>query len=449
MSAKDARARARQRVREKLLKEKAKKTVVVPKKCSVDDKVARAQERARQIQLEKEAALQTTIRKRTKSVTATRTAAKKLPSISTTARPSGRAQLTVPKIPNFATTVKLGAPKVAPAFAVSMANSTELLEKGLRGDLSVVSTPQSKFSFPRAPHVATTKRHGEKVMTPGGGAGTATLAQSGDNFLNGLRKSTRMLSPSKKHQHNGLTIPKGPKFQPASKRALPQSKAEKEAEEMEYYKSHPFKAAPIMAQEPPPKPASKPVNRRLTTPKPFSLRSNTRVVKKEPPVSTNDRESEEIKEMKEFKFQARPMPSFTQPTKPQEARVKPSAKTVTQPKPFQLSSGSRVARTSTQTEVEEPKQGFHARPVPKSTYQFQPQARIKSPPTSPEAHAFTLSTSTRTEYRKAAAEASHRTEAQGSSTSKTTGSPEEGRPVDPTVKEDNSRGAFSIEERST
>jgi hypothetical protein len=406
MSAEDARARARERVRERLLKEKAKMPVVVPKKCSVDDRVARAQERARQIQLEKEAALQTTIRKRTKSVTATRTAAKKVPSISTTARPSGRAHVTVPKTPNFATTAKLGAPKIAPAFPVSMANSTEVLKKGLRGDYSV-STPQSKFSFPRAPHFATTKRHGEKVMTPGGGDGNATLAQSGGNFLNGLRKSMRMLSPSKKHQHNGLTIPKGPKFQPASKRALPQSMAEKEAEEMEYYKSHPFKAAPIMAKEPPPKPVSKPVNRRLTIPKPFSLRSDVRAGKT-PPVSTDNRESEEVKEMKEFKFQARPMPSFSQPTKLPEARVKPSAKTVTQPKPFQLSSGSRVTRTSTHAEEEEPKQGFHARPVPKSTYQYQPQARIKSPPTSPKAHAPTLFTSTRTERRKAAEEASHR-----------------------------------------
>jgi hypothetical protein len=412
ISAEDARARARQRVRDRLLKEKVKSPVVVPKKCSVDDKVARAQERARQRQSEKEATLRTTIRERTKpaiatrtaAATSTRTAAKKVPSISTTARPSVRAQLTVPRTPKFATTVKLGAPKVAPAFPVSMANSTEVLKKGLRGDLSL-STPQRKFSFPRAPHFATTDRHGEKPMTPGGGSGTATLAQSGGAFLNGLRKSMRTLSPSKKHQHNGLTIPKGPKFQPASKRALPQSMAEKETEEMEYYKSHPFKAAPIMVKEPPPpKPASKPVKRRLTTPKPFSLRSDTRAVEK---VSTDDRECEDIKEMKQFKFQARPMPSFTQATKLQETRAKASAKTLTQPKPFQLTSSSRATRTATHAE-EEAKPKFHARPVPKSTYQLKPLAHIKSPSVSPEPHAPRLSTSTRTEKRKAAEEASSR-----------------------------------------
>lgn len=424
----EAMMKAKERVRTRLLKEKQSSLAPgqTPRNVStVDEKIARARERARMRQLEKEAAARAAIRSNplgtgrssgsqtiTKSsaisTVSTVIASERKPLSVSTALKSHK--LTVPKTPNFATTAKLGERKPPPPAPISMANSTQVLMKGLRQDLSL-STPKVKLAYVHAPHFATTDRYGEKVVTPGGSS-FVTLAQSTTILMNELRRESTPYSPSHR-QRMGVTVPISPKFHTSTRRTLPKSAAEQEEEMMKEFNSHPFKAAPIMASDQT-KPLQKAlVRRKVTTPIPFTLRTDVRGADAKPIPRCPSKEEEDLHVMNEFRFQARPVPNFSKPLKlPALGPTKVKA-TTTEFKPFHLSTSTRITKEKTADDHNDDETAvFRARPLPKSTYAYRAPVKTESaerhPYTSPEFHPPKLSTGDRSEKRKAVEEASRR-----------------------------------------
>ena len=400
----EGQARAMERVRQKIKKVKMEdllKKAMSPKPAktmSTDERVARARERAKKRQLEKEASLRQSVRpapavksRKPRPVLRHTPAVRSAPG-----RTASNSQVTVPKTPKFATTARRGEPKqVGKDKYVPMAASTDILKKGLREDLSHI-TPRTELTLPKTPHFATSKRRGEKYMTPGGGPKSVTLANSHDVLSSGLRQNTE---PTTKRREPGtLTIPQAPKFHASTRRALPKSTEEQEAEMMDYYKSHPFKAAPVMQEDPKPlAPKAAPVRRKLTSPRPFQFQTDKRA-ELEPHAAAREEET--------FKFQARPMPNFNQPsTKAAPART---ARKLTKPQPFRLTTESKVASNRKPEPVEPPvNTAFHARPLPKSTYEPPTMpAKPISPPSKAQAPKF--STEGRAEKRHELEEASFR-----------------------------------------
>jgi hypothetical protein len=205
----------------------------------------------------------------------------------------------------------------ASTSSVPLARSADLHQKGLREDYRVpvnttsrsalVSARNKKPTLPISPQFATTLRHGKKDPPPGG-TGPATLAQSTDMLCKGLRQQSSL--PSRRESH--VTIPQTPKFHTSAKRELPKSTEEQEKEMMQYNNSHPFKATPVGTQyhPAPPKGGSK---RRATMPAPFTLRTEVRGATAKPPVGSLDPEQDDIAELAK-QFHARPMPRFSRPT---------------------------------------------------------------------------------------------------------------------------------------
>jgi hypothetical protein len=209
------------------------------------------------------------------------------------------------------------------------------------------------------------------------------------------------------------TIPKSPEFHAISKRAMPKSTAEMEEEMMEYYKAHPFKAAPIGAV--PETGPSKPIpKRRLTQPAPFHFLSEDRATHSKPPIGSPDPEAKDLEECKK-QFHARPLPRMSLNRPP--PRKESAPRTITTPKPFSFSTEKRAAAQSephgpSADEVEMSKQ-FHARPLPQSTYtgpKKQTRLAASKPVATPRHYTGPpkLATSARTEPREAARLASLR-----------------------------------------
>ncbi|GAX11392.1 hypothetical protein FisN_22Lh066 [Fistulifera solaris] len=369
------------------------------KKPTLDEKIAAARERARLRSLEKETLLAEKIASKSKpskivSVQPVenerlRRFAMKVAPVSSKTRVA-KPRVTIPQSPNFATNIKLGTRKPAPpTFAqVSLAQSTDVLRKNLRSQESVPQVRRAGLTIPKTPKFATNTRLKPRFITPGARAGIVTLAQSNDVLRKGLRAMTAPVSK----RPNGLTIPKSPKFQTMTKRALPQSAAEKDTEIMNYYQSHPFKAAPIIKELPRGKPKVIPPRnqRRSSVSVAPSLRAGSRVpIAAHPPHASSKEDSENT----QFKFQARPMPDFFRhSTSILKATNK---KPQTQPIPFRLSpSLTSPGKTRDRSgEVSETK--FRARPLPKSTYEYQPPP--KTPPrVTNDAKAPDLATAKRT-----------------------------------------------------
>ena len=333
-------------------------------------------------------------------------------------QPRNGPSLTVPRAPQFATTARHGEPMLsrsASSSPVPLARSTDVLRQGLRGSRRSLLGPQAptrkakqKPTIPHAPHFATTDRHGEKERTPGV-TGSATLAQSTEVLCKGLRHT----EPSTRRDAR-LTIPQTPRFHSASKRELPQSEAEKEKELMDYYKAHPFKARPVMTSHAPRSAHSvvrKPAKRRLTMPAPFHFHTDARVATAKPPVKPHISKTPDVQEMK-TEFHARPMPSFSQPSKSQSARMIDSRKkVVTVPVPFHFSKSKTRIEPKGPDEKELSKQ-FHARPLPSTTFKpsvMSPCQQLRSPASSvSSSNPPSLATSSRVKRRSAAAMASRR-----------------------------------------
>lgn len=470
----DGRAKARERVRQRMLKQQKQDqekvaSVTAPKsartsKSSIDDGIARARERVRKKQLEKKAAQEKDNRVRANASSIRRASGRM--SVGTT-RPrvtiphgpkfatdakygekhmgkkeaptlaqsgdvmrkglrggdkgapytrTGKARPTIPHGPKFATTAKYGEKQSVKPEQPSLANSQDSYARHLRDDISVGGSVASKGSrgsltIPHAPKFATTARYGEGPATPGGASRLdQSLAQSTDILKSGLRDGKSSISTKRR---SGPTIPHGPRFHKAAPRELPQSATERDEELMEHYHSHPFRANPVLTHVPgSQRPPTKPKQRRMTAPVPFHFSSEVRSAKAKPAVGSPDKQDADLKEMK-HQFRARAMPSFAKPTQSQIASSKARAKPTTTPKPFSRLTDRQIRtepRDVTSPDDVEMSKKFHARPVPKSTYK-PPSPR--SNPVSPMAGQSTvgppkLATMARTEKRNAASEASRR-----------------------------------------
>lgn len=274
---------------------------------------------------------------------------------------SSSRRLTVPKAPRLSTTAKYG-DKPPPS----------LREKKPMQSASQAKPPPRKREFKPTQPVPF-KFHSSKTCAsevhPAGKEIEPSLAECVKLYSRkGLRDETPATSSVRRTYKP--TIPKSPEFSTISHRAMPKSTAELEEEMMEYYNSHPFKAAPVgvteTAKTGPPKQLPK---RNLTQPVPFHFRSDDRAAHYKPPAGSPDPEAKDLEECKK-QFHARPLPRSLQnppPSRKEAAAPRP----LTTPKPFSLSTDKRAAKSEppgpTADEIELSKQ-FHARKAPKTTY---------------------------------------------------------------------------------
>lgn len=195
-----------------------------------------------------------------------------------------RRPLTIPQAPKFATSRRQsGLPtptsrassadsntRRGPAAVVdvALAQSTDILRKGLRSEEPSHSSGRRDLTMAEAPRFATSARHGEKLSAVRWRE-TATLASSTRFLQTQLRGEDPSLM---KKRELKLTVPETPKFHETKTRARPKSTAELEEEMMEQLNSRPFKARPYRPQAPIPVAAvRRPSVRPPTTFEPFHL----------------------------------------------------------------------------------------------------------------------------------------------------------------------------------
>jgi len=461
VSAEEARAKAQERVRQRLAqeqqksdRERARDDPFRMPTISVKEGIGRAQKRVRRAQMkkrkgtEKENAGKANLRYRPtipsspKFATSARLSRRGLPkdeptlaqstsllrnslrddrSQGTTATgPSRKPRLTVPKTPKFATTKRYGERSVtvsSKTTEVTLARSTDVLKQGLRGGSSVqsrIGLSRTSLTVPKTPHFKTTRMYGEKTPSTQGRHIEQSLACSSQVLQNNLRSADPKLLVKRGPR---LTIPHPPRLHKVSTRQLPQSTEEKEKEMMEYYQSHPFKAHPIIQHYSHVQSTSQLSKRRMTTtPVPFQLRtaqhrSLHHAVSPLPTATVS--ELEDLEESKK-QFHARPLPKFRAPRSLPRDETRKQATT---PHPFHLSTSDRKTIDSLSPQMQPPEadfQPFKAKPLPKSTYKptITPNA-LRSPgshsanPSSPSL-APKLSTSERSPKRQAASEASRK-----------------------------------------
>lgn len=375
---------------------------------------------------------------------------------------------TIPKSPNFATKAVLGKPRAKsvpddgsmkldpnPISRASGSPTHSDRNKGSATRTSTGSSSSRRLTVPKAPRLSTTAKYGDKpppslreakplktvskprppprkrenkvtqpvpfkfhsskatTSVPVAAKETEpSLAERMELYTRkGLRDESSTSTVKRTYKP---TIPKSPQFSAISHRALPKSSAEMEEEIMEYYKEHPFKAAPVgsgvseAAHTGPTKPAPK---RRLTQPVPFHFRADERAAHAKPPVGSPDPEAKDLEECKK-QFHARPLPrTLSKP--PLRKEVAPRA--LTTPKPFNFSTDRRIhtePHGPTADDIEMSKQ-FHARPMPKTTY-VGPGARsaasksVATPTPRKYAGPPKLATSARAEPREASRMASQK-----------------------------------------
>jgi len=272
---------------------------------------------------------------------------------------TGERKLTIPKTPMLATKYR-GEPREKPKEEmVPLAAADTVLMRSFRDDHSMGggSTAQERrLTIPKTPNLVTTKKYGDKSATR---QTTDEDEGSVHHWQDGLRTAT---SPSNKSVCSQLTIPQTPNFQPSRKREPVQSTAEREQAEMDYYRTHPFKAKPVgRGIKHVSSTAKKQVEKRkLTVPKPFRLSAGRRTTPSHEP----RRESS-----------GQPKTLFPAPRgTPVEGFTMRAKRSTTTPKPFQLSSSRRKSFSPTEsTDGPGPPKNiavkstneFHARPMPK------------------------------------------------------------------------------------
>ena len=254
-------------------------------------------------------------------------------------------------------------------------------------------------TVPRTPKLRTTQKYGTKSSSNSSTNNSSSVMVE-SHIVSSEKWEAGLRSPSKSQRssdHPKLTIPKPPQFQPIRRRREPpKSTAEKEEEEMEHFKAHPFKARrrnvkKINHQNGNDRTSPSATSllkvavekRKLTTPVPFHFKTDMRVGH---PNTMEERG-------KPKQFHARPMPNFDKvsipvthknpiklrvsPTKKDEnlepfrakpvpaCLSKPASIPVKQRDPTKLRSPDSVVRPYKKTDVSpsEPKR-FHARPAP-------------------------------------------------------------------------------------
>lgn len=315
-----SREKAQERIRQHMERENQRQVLLVSPKYSAEtaeEGIARARERVR---LRQEKERRARLNEDLGKVSAPRVKRSTfVPSHHQRKKP-----ITIPEGPRLSTSRRQAMHSATPRaqatlVEMTLAQSTDILRKGLRGDdISQCSgaSGRRKLTIARSPKFATSARHGEKLSSVGW-AEKASLASSTRLLQNQLRGGD--LSLTKKRELK-LTQPKSPTFHQTSKRALPKSTAEREEEMMKKFNSKPFKAHPYQPLGAPRGVAGvsrKTLSRPSTTPQPFrfhSDRRSTAVAEKSLP----QEEEEDAVEMKK-KFHARPMTSFANPPKIKKA----------------------------------------------------------------------------------------------------------------------------------
>eukprot|EP00977_Amphora_coffeiformis_P007090 scaffold1549_cov156-Amphora_coffeaeformis.AAC.4 len=340
-----SREKAQRRIRLHMAKEKERERALKPSgrstKISAEEGIARAKERLRQRQLKE----QQEMIARGKENFGRRVPPKRpqRPSF-VGVKEKQRRPLTIPDPPKFSTSRRQSVrhPPIgsrgssvesdtrgshAPVVEMTLAQSTDILRKGLRHDDTSHCSNVSRhreLTIAHAPRFATSARFGEKL--PSASWKDATLASSTRLLQNQLRGEDP--SVMKKREFK-LTVPEAPKFQKSAKRALPKSTAELEDEMMKELSSKPFKARPYRLHTPKSVTAAhKSHPRSTTTSKPFHLATDSRAAAAattSSPKEVGPKENPDDAELKK-KFHARPMPSFANPPQIKKApRVDPNA----------------------------------------------------------------------------------------------------------------------------
>lgn len=170
---------------------------------------------------------------------------------------------------------------------------------------------------------------------------------------------------------------------------------------MQQFRTHPFKARPMIALH---SGSSKGINkvskRRLTTPQPFKLSTDERATHTRPLEGSPGKVEMELQECKK-QFKATPLPDFTKkPSPPRELVKRP----VTTPEPFHFAVDLKSKHPSDKKKKPSTYR-FKAKPLPKST--FSPSPTRTSPTSSSRAGttkplAPNLSVNARAEKRRAA-----------------------------------------------
>ena len=224
-----------------------------------------------------------------------------------------------------------------------LAVSVDIFGRGLRAPLP--KQPQSSrrrtLTIPEAPKFATAERHAGKASITSPQKAKISFADDASWFSTLRDGNISPISKTASSVRSGpLTIPQTPKFQPIRQRPLPKSTAEKEREEMEYFRNHPFRAKPVKMNPLPPaslgsKKVTAPPRRPLTTPEPFHFRLDERV--------NRSHEHEEGDDSSTEQFKARPMPDFSSKhMSPQPGFPSPSEKHLTHPEPFKFQTDKRA-----------------------------------------------------------------------------------------------------------
>ncbi len=270
-------------------------------------------------------------------------------------------KVTVPVAPTFQTDRRLKNPdRIVVEDAIPLAHSDTFLKQNLRSN-----TPDNHdfahriLTIPKGPRLSSGKRHGE-VPQP-------TEPKRKQTWEMELRHTSSPMA-SDRSTSSRLTIPHTPKFHEIKSRPLPKSTAEKEAEEMEYFNSHPFKARTVRMNDAGSvtKPTNIPPARPLTTPSPFQFKTDQRIAsisrcRQDRRSSGNDKKSS----TKVDSFKARPVPK-SKTTTPLTVSRPTSLRSGTTHEPLHLHSDSPITFSQTPqeepTETEEPV--FRARPMP-------------------------------------------------------------------------------------
>ena len=340
---------------------------------------------------------------------------------------SKKPALTIPVAPKFATDRRMtlsGSNKktnTRPKERLSLASSAGMFGQGLRSSTPTMTkeTPgPRRLTIPLAPKFATSQRFGDKVSSSTPFASPSKKnkrADSSDNvsWSSMLRDVSGIGSPSHKSTSSvktgPLTIPMTPQFQPIRKRPLPKSTAEKEMEEIEYYKEHPFKARMVNMHKTtaPRSRLKKPTpKRKLTTPEPFQFHKSIASSKRD-----HQEQAKTEKSMAATTFKATPMPSFSSKVSISGSKKK-SPRTLTKPESFQFHSSTSTSKRSNnaKSHKDEPiDEKFKALPMPDFKSSRMSLGSKKTSPTSrtlttPEPFQFHSTSSKRSNYAKSGEE---------------------------------------------
>jgi hypothetical protein len=287
----------------------------------------------------------------------------------------------------------------------TLVQSTDILRRGLRSDEhsggSRSSNSRRGPTIPHSPKFATTERHGRKIVAM---LAAPPLALSSDRLSKGLREKKPGPELSKKREYT-LTVPRSPNFHYVKKRETTKSTADKEKEIMDYYKAHPFKAQPVMMNDPVKPSGHQKPPRVITVPTPFHLHTDDRAILHK---RADESDTSENSPKRTRQFQARPMPNFSRPSLQPVASNATDKKPPTNPRPFRLSTATRaVDPKRSSSPVASKSIPFKARPLPKTTYAPSP-TKISSSVSSAEKYSHItpphLETAVRSEIRQASNE---------------------------------------------